>query len=264
MASIAKGSCLDDVASVTSKTRLGTQDPGYTIVVTNQIGREVALDGTYDRVVEMIGMYEPWITYAPYVEVKKVLNTEYDFNCYVRSTLSDGRKLTDCDQKLVYKTVKEQMGEKEADAVVLTVADGKASSEQSNVIITGEGVSAGVLAHEFGHLTGDLRDEYVYSEGDVQGGRIKVYDPQPNCFASKEDCDAVMSKYRYTDTDYCMRGCQTNDYWRPTSRGIMSTSRGASSYGGFETCLMAQAMEEQIIVRVPNFEPSRSFCARGY
>ncbi|MBU0530636.1 MAG: M64 family metallopeptidase [Nanoarchaeota archaeon] len=74
-----------------------------------------------------------------------------------------------------------------------------------------------VLAHEFGHLFGDLADEYITGE---------YYVDAPNC-----DVVTCPKWYGLFDDVGCFQGCTAINMYRPTENSIMRDYSQTNSYG---------------------------------
>ncbi len=96
--------------------------------------------------------------------------------------------------------------------------------------------SPAAFAHEFGHATGKMGDEYLYKFGNTASHNF------PNCFTSLDECRQTIGNFPKFDAE-CRPGCQSVNEWRPSTR-IMHNSYQPFRYGPYETCLLGQKIAE--------------------
>lgn len=235
-----------------------------TIVVVNEKGREAVLSGTYQRLMEALNRFQPWATYKPYIQVKKVVNPGLDLGCEDVDSEFRNNRVVYCQGAETLRIVRDDIGEP-ADIVIVAFGEGNRSATQEKVIGTEAGISAAVLAHELGHALADLDDEYMYGTEDLYRGNVTSA-KSPNCFKTESACQAAVKPY-YIDAAsalaVCYQGCGSNDWWRPSYDGLMHTiSEYGIGYGPVQECVLAKELEKKIAAVSKTFQPSPAFCAR--
>jgi len=108
---------------------------------------------------------------------------------------------------------------------VLNLASPIRSSAVSNLAKINTADNTLVLGHEFGHVFGNLGDEYVddtyYGQFDIEAGEI------PNCD------QAGCASWAGTEGTSCYKGCTLSNFYRPTQNSLMNLyfKTGGDIYG---------------------------------
>jgi hypothetical protein len=109
--------------------------------------------------------------------------------------------------------------------VIIQDADAKIrSSAYMNVVSLNSKLPQIVFAHEFGHVFGNLADEYIPSQ---------ISKGSENC---AQDCSRFGSD--------CFEGCSKEDYYRSIDSGLMRTL-SSSTFGRFNEGLISQRISKQ-------------------
>lgn len=238
-----------DTAQVRGARVLAGGTRAYNIAVVNDLWEGITAEGASAAVslvssqVEMaVRQIDPWKQYV--VSVRPLANTTWNFRC--TPTKLNGLEYPRCPYTgYIQSIVNSQHVPWDVIIVVTSVVDnsgsvGVSGSNFSSVIAVGKIVSFGVIAHELGHATGQMTDEYV---GDIL--QAEPAPDGPNCFATHSQCDDEIEPYLSDGGAQCSEHCNSPSTYRPSNM-IMYNQYAESKYGPFETCLLDRKLAQAV------------------